>query len=105
MVESIYSEGERVLANWQQDDYWYICTIQEIIETEIHVIYDEGTREILTIENLRKVAIKPGDFIEGRWLGEMNYYPGTVIKVKGENVKIEYKDGKKEWLPMSLTRF
>ena len=104
-MESIYSEGERVLANWQQDDYWYICTIQEIIETEIHVIYDEGTREILTIENLRKVAIKPGDFIEGRWLGEMNYYPGTVIKVKGENVKIEYKDGKKEWLPMSLTRF
>ena len=105
MVFVIYSEGERVLANWQQDNYWYICTIQEIIETEIHVIYDEGTREILTIENLRKVAIEPGAFVEGRWKGELNYYAGTVIKVKGENVKIEYKDGKKEWLPMSLTRF
>ncbi len=99
------SEGDRVLANWRQDDYWYACTIQEIDELNIQVIYDEGTVEILTIEYIRPIGIENEDSIEGRWVGGENYYPGSVLKVKGENVKIEYRDGKKEWLPMSLVRF
>lgn len=98
------SEGDRILANWLSDEYWYSAIITAIDEKIIHIIYDDGTNEELTIDRVLPFNLEKGTNIEGRWKGGPNYYRGLLIKIKGDAIRIAYDSGEKEWLPISLIR-
>lgn len=104
MKKLTVSEGEKVLANWSQDDFWYVALIREIDEKFLYLLYDDGTHETVTIDRIKPLKIYEGMEIEGRWLGKETYFSGTVLKVKGEAVRIGYTTGEKEWLSFSMIR-
>lgn len=99
------SEGERILANWSNDQYWYSGTICKITEKEILVIFDDGMREFLTIDKILPFDLENKTKVEARWHGEGTYYAGVINKVKGEAIRVLFNSGELEWLPIGLIRF
>ena len=83
------SEGEKVLANWQTDDFWYVALIQKIDLESILVIYDDSTQEYLTLERIRPLRIYEGLEIEARWMGKETYYQGKVMRVNGKLQRLD----------------
>ena len=78
--------------------------ITQIDEKMVYVMYDDGTREELTINRILPLNLEKGTNIEGRWQGGPNYYRGSIIKIKGDAIRIVYETGEKEWLPIGLIR-
>lgn len=88
--------GDRVLANWKHDIYWYPATIRKIDGERIYVKFDDGDKEWTTAENLLEIDVEVGDRVHCRWQNGRRYYSGLVTSKEGETIYIHYDDGDKE---------
>jgi hypothetical protein len=98
-----FDEGQRVLA-FDSDECLYPAEIVTIEDDRIIVQYLDGPERMLTPELLRKFDLRAGAKIECRWKGGPNYFAGTLAKVEGERVFIQYDDGDEEWTSIRLVR-
>ncbi len=101
---STFEIGDRVLADWSGDEYWYPGTVIDEVNGEYHISFDDFDREWLTAYSLSYEELNAGDSVESRWLGEMVYYPGTIIERSGNAVYIEYDDGDEEMTTINHLR-
>jgi hypothetical protein len=96
--------GDRVLAKWSGDPFWYPGTIQALEGERLHVYYDDGDKEWLTPDRVTPLDLKPGDRVFGRWQHGPEFYPGRISMRDGEKIHIEYDDGGQETTTLSLVR-
>ena len=96
--------GNRVLANWTHDLYWYPATIQSIDGERIYIHFDDGDKQWTTSDHLMNIDIEIGDRVHCRWKGGPYYHPGRVAQKQGEKIYVHYDDGDKEWTTISLVR-
>jgi hypothetical protein len=71
--------GNRVLANWTHDSYWYPATVQNIEGERIYIRFDDGDKEWTTFDHLMKIDIEVGDRVQCRWKGGAYYYMFTTM--------------------------
>ncbi len=96
--------GDRVLAKWSQDPFWYPGTVQALEGERLHVYYDDGESEWLPPDRVAPLDLKPGDRVFGRWQQGPVFYPGQITARDGEKIHIRYDDGGQETTTLSLVR-
>ncbi len=78
-----------------------IVTIQD---DRVIVHFLDGPERMLTPERIQKFDLRPGMRIECRWRGGPNYFPGSLSKLEGERLYVNYDDGDQEWTSVRLVR-
>jgi hypothetical protein len=94
----------RVFGRWAADGYWYSGTVKEVKDGKYLVMWEDRTENWLEGADVAGYQPTFGDRVEGDWLGKGLYYPGKVVKRKGEKVRIEYDDGDCEDTTISRLR-
>lgn len=96
--------GDRVLADWSGDEYYYPATVVLVEEGRYFVIFDDFDREWLDADLLRDDDVDAGTSVECRWQGESLYYPGTIRKRIGNAIHVLYDDGDEEFTTIAHIR-
>jgi hypothetical protein len=85
-----YQIGNRVLALWEPDNYWYSGTITNINGGRFEIKYEDGQRMWLTEENIMLLGYRVDDPVECRWKGQNLYYVAHILKIDGNNITVQY---------------
>ncbi len=96
--------GDRVLADWTHDAYWYPATIRNVDGERFYIRFDDGDKEWVTSDRLMQIDIEVGDRVHCRWKEGAYYYPGRVASIDGERIHVHYDDGDKERTTISFAR-
>lgn len=96
--------GDRVMANWSGDNYWYPGTITKAEGGQYYIVYMDGDEEWLAKNALMKEDLKVGDAVEANWLGQGVYYSGKITSRNGDQISITYDDGDTENTSISVVR-
>jgi hypothetical protein len=97
--------GDRVLALWDADGYWYPATITSIDQSgDIEIKYDDGDQEVTDAEFLDDLVIEVGDYVECIPAGEDMFYEAEVLDVQGDRIQVGYEDDSAEWTTVGNLR-
>jgi hypothetical protein len=96
--------GDRVLAKWSGDGFWYPGTIQDVENEQLHVFYDDGEDEWRAPDEVAELTLEVGSRVFGRWQGGQFYYPGKITRVEGDRIQVKYDDGDQEWTSVEYLR-
>ncbi len=99
-----WAVGDRCLANWSNDRYWYPGTIIETDGSLYHIQFDDGDREWLRAGSLTEENLGVGTYVEVNWMWGGVYYTGTIAERIGDVIFIHYDDGDREWTTISAVR-
>ncbi len=101
-----WSEGDRVFAYWDEDDYFYPATILSIAEEgDIYIRFDTGEEEWTQEEYLEEYATSADEELECKSIKDDIYHDVTVLSVDGDRVEVEFDDGSTEWSSLDRIRF
>jgi hypothetical protein len=96
--------GDRVLAEWPPDKFFYPATVKTVERGRYQILYDDGYWDWADEDRLAELDIEEGDRVFARWRGGSNYYPGVVDQQEGEKVHVCYDHGDQEWTTISMLR-
>jgi len=99
-----WSVGQRILAQWYPEVFFYPGVIEAIDGEEYTVQFDDGDRALVTARQIMPLDIKVGSRIFGRWQNGELYYPGRVDQQNGDKIHVRYEDGDEEWTTISMVR-
>lgn len=97
-------EGDRVLAAWGFDPFWYAGTVAAFRGDEVRVHFDDGAQAWVPKKTLTEDDIRAGDLILADRFGKKAFFHGIVTSRKGERLCVRYRDGLMEWLPIGRVR-
>jgi hypothetical protein len=97
-------DGQRVLARWPFEPFWYPATVKNRDGERVWVHYDDGHKACLPEEQVSELDLGVGDDIFARWKCGPIYYPGKITRKLGEEIHIEYEDGDWEETTISVVR-
>ncbi len=100
-----WSEGDRVFAYRDEDDYFYPAVILNIAEEDIYIRFDTGEEEWTQEEYLEEYAVSPDEEVECKAAKDDQYYDVTVRSVDGDRLEVEFSDGSIEWSALNRVRF
>jgi predicted Zn finger-like uncharacterized protein len=96
--------GDRVVANWPPEPFFYPATITKIDSGFISVDYDDGAHADLVLAQVLPLDIGVGDVVYARWKGGPAYYPGRIKEMTGDRIHVAYDDGEEEWTTIKMVR-
>jgi hypothetical protein len=88
--------GDRVWAIWQNSAF-FPGTVDRLRNEEAHIRFDDGDHAWVRLDQLMPLDIPVGLRVMARWKMGGNFFPGTIIEVRGNRIHIAYDDGDKEW--------
>jgi hypothetical protein len=96
--------GDRVLAKWSKDMYWYPATVQAMDGDRLHIYFDDGDNEWITAGAVTVIDLAPGDRVFARFQRGPVYAPARIVRRDGERLSIKYDDGKQEDTTIGFVR-
>jgi hypothetical protein len=78
-----WSIGERILAQWHPEVFFYPGTIKAREGDNYQVQFDDGDQALVSANQLLPLDIKVGSRVFGRWKGGPVYFPGRVNQLVG----------------------
>ncbi len=96
--------GDRVLAQWAHDQFFYPGEIRASGNGSYEIRYDDGDSAWVTAEQIASFDITEGDQVFARWQGGKFYYAGIIDEQDGETIHVCYADGDQEWTSVSMVR-
>lgn len=96
--------GDRVLAPWPGDSFYYPGTIRAIEKDRVEIQYTDGDMGWVAKEQLSVLDVSVGDRVFARWQGGKGFYAGTVNDKNGDAIFIIYDDGDEEWTTLTTVR-
>ena len=101
----MWSIGDRVLALWPfEEGIYYPAIVCGRGADSFLVQFDDGDRAEMPGEMIRRLMLRDGDRIQGRWRNQNLYYEGVVLEQRGWAIHIRYDDGDEEWTSVCLIR-
>jgi hypothetical protein len=82
--------GNRVLALWHADNFWYPGTVTDVSAKRYWVTYDDNHKQWLTAEDITSLEYRVGDAVECRWKGLVPYYPAHIVEIRGDIITVQY---------------
>jgi hypothetical protein len=101
-----FAPGDRVFAPWERE-WLYPATVTDTDEDEelAAVEFDDGDEGRASFVFLRPIKLGPGEFVAARRDREVKrYVPATVLGVDGDEVRVEYEDGKRDRMEVEYIR-
>ena len=101
------AKDEQVLAQWNQDEFWYpaiVLDMEKEWEVGTYVRFADGDKQWCSEEQLLPVDIEVGDRVHARWAGEDEFFSAHVTELKDNKYALKYDDGSKEWTTLDLIR-
>jgi len=96
--------GDRVLAHWAHDVYWYPAVLRDLQKGRYYLHFDDGDKEWTTAQNLRPLDVRPGERVFARYHGGLGYVPARVTQQESEHLLVRYVNDEVEWLNVSMIR-
>lgn len=82
--------GDRALALWWPDGYWYSGTISDIKANRFFFAYDDGYKAWLTPDRIILLQYEVNDPVQCRWKEHEYYYPAHIIRTDGDSITVQY---------------
>ncbi len=101
-----FTPGDRVFAPWERE-WLYPATVTDTDEDEelAAVEFDDGDEGRASFVLLRPIQLGPGEFVAARRDRDVKrYVPATVLTVDGDEVRVEYEDGKRDRMEVEFIR-
>lgn len=96
--KSSVAVGEKVLANWSYDEFWYSGNVEKIEEDKYFVKFDDNDGEWVLRQQLTPINIEKGSRVFCKKEGELVYKIAEVGEIDGERILLRYfEDKKTEW--------
>ncbi len=93
--------GSRCLAYWEENKTWYVGAIVEEDSTikggGYLVVFADGDVAVVPATLVKPLTIGAGSKVMAMWWKNGSFYPGTVARVVGEALYINFDDGDKGW--------
>lgn len=90
------TKGDWVLGRYKGGDYWYPGVVESVSGSTIGIVYDDGDREKVSLNNLRPYDWQIGTKVQCNFKNAGTWYPGTIASLAGEKIGIAYDDGDRE---------
>jgi len=89
--------GDWVLAQWRGGKDWYPGVVQSHVGNLVAILYDDGTRETLTADHVRRYDWRVGTRIVCRFSNGI-WYPARITRMAadGATIAVLYDDGDSE---------
>ena len=100
----MWKSGDRVLAKWAPDGFWYPGTVVESQTNRCFVHFDDGDSAWSSLEDTRSLSLGVGQKVLGRWKGGPYCFPGVIAEKDGDRIHIHYDDGDREWTTIRSVR-
>ncbi len=96
--------GDRVLAPWEP--LWsYPGTVIGFEGDKALILFDDGDRANVSLDQLRPIALSVGDCIQARKDRRFKQYlPAEIIAINGDNLQIRYMDSSRDSLTVGYVR-
>ena len=95
--------GERVVALWAEDGFWYPARIQSV-DRQVHVIFDDRSVAAVRKNEVRSLDWRAGTQLECNWQNKGQFFAGTITTIRGESIFLTYNDGDTERLTVRHCR-
>jgi hypothetical protein len=94
---SAQDAGDWVLARWQGGNDWYPGVVQSHVGGQVTILYDDGTRETLPANLVRRYDWRVGSRVVCRF-GDGNWYGAAITRMAadGATISVRYDDGDSE---------
>jgi hypothetical protein len=99
-----HSPGDRVLAVWAGDGFWYPARVQAAAGDAVQVAFDDGDVAAVPAADVRPLDWHAGSRLQCNWQNRGTYYDGVVAAMDGETIRFEYDDGDRETITLSRCR-
>jgi hypothetical protein len=97
--------GDRVLAYWDADGYWYPATIVSINKDgDIAIKYDDGDEEVTDADFLDELTVSVGDFVENKSADDDEYHEAEVLAMEANRIQVGYEDDSSVWTTIGNLR-
>ena len=96
--------GDRVLARWQADGYWYPGEVDYVDRRGFHIVFDDEDEAVVGPQEIRQIFWRAGTRLECNWKDEGEYFPGRITSMRGEGIDFLYDDGYRERITISSCR-
>ena len=92
----MFNIGDTVFALWSDTGHYYLGTIVGTQDDKYYVVFADGDQGLVPGNKLQSAEIEEGQKVYAMWT-DKRYYPGTIQKVTGLAVYIQFDDGDKGW--------
>jgi hypothetical protein len=101
---SPWRPGDRVLAYWAPDLFWYPAVVAACSQGKVLVHFDDGDTAVLPPDRMVRMDVGLGTRVFARWNGGPYYHPAHVQDIDDENVLLFFDDGRTENSTISRIR-
>jgi hypothetical protein len=98
-----WKRGDRVLAPWEPT-YLYAGTVEQLAAGRALIQFDDGDSGWVDLELVQPLTLRPGQKVMSRRRMGPHFFPGEVREVEGEDVHVEFDDGKEERTTVAALR-
>jgi hypothetical protein len=96
--------GDRVLAVWGPDGFYYPGRVQTLTDGGVAIAFDDGDVATVRPDQLRPIDWKVGTELQCNFRNQGKYYPARIARMRGETISIAYADGDNEQATISRCR-
>jgi hypothetical protein len=101
---SPWREGDRVLAPWEPN-FLYTGRIARIEASQVLIEFDDGDSGWVAPDQIRALVLPAGHQVLSRRRMGLNFYPGKILEVRGDDVCVRFEDGHEdEWTRIGALR-
>jgi hypothetical protein len=96
--------GDRVLAPWEPD-FLYVGRVAQLKGKEALIEFEDGDAGWVMLDQIRPLVVKQGQKVLSRRKMGPHFFPGEILEVRGDQVRIGFQDGQgDEWTKIAALR-
>lgn len=92
---TVWKRGDRVLAPWEPT-FLYAGTMDQVTAGRALINFDDGDAGWVDLAFVQPLALQCGQRVMSRRRMGPHFFPGEIREVDGEQVHVEFDDGKEE---------
>ena len=92
---AVWKRGDRVLAPWEPT-FLYAGTMEQVAGGRALIQFDDGDSGWVDLAFVQALALTAGQRVMSRRRMGPHFFPGEIREVDGEEVHVEFDDGKEE---------
>ena len=98
--------GDRVLARWGGDLFWYPGTIFAVESGGFKIVFDDQDQAVVSAGDVMPLEVQVGDKVlcRPKFEPSLRYFPAEVTRVAGEVIDVVYEDSEEEEHSTSVSR-